>query len=239
MIVIPAIDLRNGKCVRMQQGDPTRETEYDDDPVARAKAFAAAGAKRLHVIDLDGAFGSGENEAAIAKICAAVDIPVETGGGIRSIEVAQKRLDAGAAYVILGTLLVEDERVARNIIGKLGEKVIAGIDARGVNVAVRGWQSSTVVNRDALIKRVVGWGITRVIHTEIGRDGTGSGYDVDALNTVAALEPIKITASGGANTVADIAALKAAVPANVDSCIVGRALYEGTLDLAEAIAAAA
>lgn len=239
MIVIPAIDLRNGKCVRMQQGDPTRETEYDDDPVARAKAFAAAGAKRLHVIDLDGAFGSGENEAAIAKICAAVDIPVETGGGIRSIEVAQKRLDAGAAYVILGTLLVEDERVARNIIGKLGEKVIAGIDARGVNVAVRGWQSSTVVNRDALIKRVVGWGITRVIHTEIGRDGTGSGYDVDALNTVAALEPIKITASGGANTVADIAALKSAVPANVDSCIVGRALYEGTLDLAEAIAAAA
>lgn len=239
MIVIPAIDLRNGKCVRMQQGDPTRETEYDDDPVARAKAFAAAGAKRLHVIDLDGAFGSGENEAAIAKICVAVDIPVETGGGIRSIEVAQKRLDAGAAYVILGTLLVEDERVARNIIGKLGEKVIAGIDARGVNVAVRGWQSSTVVNRDALIKRVVGWGITRVIHTEIGRDGTGSGYDVDALNTVAALEPIKITASGGANTVADIAALKAAVPANVDSCIVGRALYEGTLDLAEAIAAAA
>lgn len=239
MIVIPAIDLRNGKCVRMQQGDPTRETEYDDDPVARAKAFAAAGAQRLHLIDLDGAFGSGENEQAIARICAAVDIPVETGGGIRSIEVAQKRLDAGAAYVILGTLLVEDERVARNIIGKLGDKVIAGIDARGVNVAVRGWQSSTVVNRDALIKRVVGWGITRVIHTEIGRDGTGSGYDVEALKTVAGLEPIKFTASGGANSVGDIAALKAAVPANVDSCIVGRALYEGTLDLSEAIAAAA
>ena len=239
MIVIPAIDLRNGKCVRMQEGDPTRETEYDDDPVARAKAFASAGAQRLHVIDLDGAFGSGENEAAIAQICAAVDIPVETGGGIRSIEVAQKRLDAGAAYVILGTLLVEEERVARNIIGKLGDKVIAGIDARGVNVAVRGWQSSTVVNRDALIKRVTGWGITRVIHTEIGRDGTGRGYDVDALRTVAGLEDIKITASGGANTAADIAALKAAVPPNVDSCIVGRALYEGTLDLAEAIAAAA
>ena len=239
MIVIPAIDLRNGKCVRMQQGDPTRETEYDDDPVARAKAFAAAGAQRLHVIDLDGAFGSGENEAAIAKICAAVEIPVETGGGIRSIEVAQKRLDAGAAYVILGTLLVEDERVARNIIGKLGDKVIAGIDARGVNVAVRGWQSSTVVNRDALIKRVTGWGITRVIHTEIGRDGTGNGYDIEALKTVAGLEDIRITASGGANTAADIAALKDAVPPNVDSCIVGRALYEGTLDLAEAIAAAA
>lgn len=238
MIVIPAIDLRNGKCVRMQQGDPNRETEYDDDPVARAKSFAAAGAQRLHVIDLDGAFGHGENESAIAAICQAVRVPVETGGGIRTMADAERRLGVGAAFVILGTVLVEDERAARNIIGKLGDKVIAGIDARGVNVAVRGWQSATVVNRDALIKRVASWGVTRIIHTEIGRDGTGEGYDIAALNTVAGLGDISVTASGGAHSVEDIRKLKAGVPPNVDSCIVGRALYEGTLDLAEAIKAA-
>ncbi len=239
MIVIPAIDLRSGKCVRMQQGDPDRETQYDDDPVARAKQFESAGAQRLHVIDLDGAFGSGENEKAIADICAAVKIPVETGGGIRNIEIAQSRLDAGAAYVILGTVLVEDERISRNIIGKLGDKVIAGIDARGSMVAIRGWQSATVMNRDALIKRVIMWGVTRVIHTEIGRDGTGSGFDIAALKTVADLGDVKVTASGGAHSARDIAGLKAAVPPNVDSCIVGRALYENTMDLAEAIKAGA
>ena len=239
MIVIPAIDLRAGKCVRMQQGDPNRETEYDDDPVARAQQFAADGAQRLHVIDLDGAFGHGENEKAIADICSAVSIPVQTGGGIRNVEIAQRRLDAGAAYVILGTVLVEDERIARNIIGKLGEKVIAGIDSRGTMVSVRGWQSNTVVNRDALIKRVAMWGITRVIATEIGRDGTGSGFDIEGLKTVASLADIKITAMGGAHTVHDIVALKAAMPPNVDSCIVGSALYKESIDLTEAIKAVA
>jgi phosphoribosylformimino-5-aminoimidazole carboxamide ribotide isomerase len=239
MIVIPAIDLRAGKCVRMQQGDPNRETEYDDDPVARAVQFAQDGAQRLHVIDLDGAFGAGENEKAIADICKAVSIPVQTGGGIRNIEIAQRRLDAGAAYVILGTVLVQDERAARNMIGKLGEKVIAGIDSRGSMVAVRGWQEKTLVNRDALIKRVAMWGVTRVISTEIGRDGTGSGFDIEALKTVASVADIKVTASGGAHTVHDIVALKAAMPQNVDSCIVGSALYKETLDLAEAIKAVA
>lgn len=239
MIVIPAIDLRAGKCVRMQQGDPNRETEYDDDPVARAVQFAQEGAQRLHVIDLDGAFGDGENEKAIADICNAVSIPVQTGGGIRNIEIAQRRLDAGATYVILGTVLVEDERAARNMIGKLGEKIIAGIDSRGSMVAVRGWQEKTVVNRDALIKRVALWGVTRIISTEIGRDGTGSGFDIEALKTVASLADIKVTASGGAHTVHDVVALKAAMPPNVDSCIVGSALYKETLDLAEAIKAVA
>ena len=239
MIVIPAIDLRGGKCVRMQQGDPNRETEYDDDPVARAQAFEAQGAQRLHVIDLDGAFGAGENEKAIADICKAVSIPVQTGGGIRNIEIAKRRLAVGAAYVILGTVLIEDERTARNIIGQLGEKVIAGIDSRGTMVAVHGWQSDTVVNRDALIKRVALWGVTRVIATEIGRDGTGSGFDIEALRTVAALADIKVTASGGAHTVHDVVALKAAMPATVDSCIVGSALYKETMELGEAIKAVA
>jgi phosphoribosylformimino-5-aminoimidazole carboxamide ribotide isomerase len=238
MLVIPAIDLRGGKCVRMQQGDPSRETAYDMDPVERAKSFVAAGAKQLHVIDLDGAFGSGENEDAIARICHAVDVPVQTGGGIRKLAHARARLEAGASYIILGTLLVEDERIARNIIHELGDRVFAGVDARGGVVAVRGWQSGTEVDRDALVQRVAQWGIGRVVFTEIARDGTGRGYDTDALQTVASLADIRVTASGGAQTIDDLRNLRANVPPNVDACIIGRALYEGTLDLREAIAAA-
>ncbi len=237
MIVIPAIDLRAGKCVRMEQGDPNREKTYDIDPVERAKTFVAAGAKQLHVIDLDGAFGSGENKTAISRICKAVDVPVQTGGGIRTLEQAQARLEAGASYVILGTLLIEEERIARNIIGALGDRVFAGIDARGDRVAVKGWQEATVVNRDALIKRVAQWGIGRIIFTEIARDGMGQGYDLEALAIVAGLAEIHVTASGGARTLEDLETLKASVPLNIDACVIGRALYEGTLDLAEAIAA--
>jgi phosphoribosylformimino-5-aminoimidazole carboxamide ribotide isomerase len=237
MLLIPAIDLRAGKCVRMQQGDPEREKAYATDPVEQAKSFVAAGAKQLHVIDIDGAFGSGENEEAIARICRAVDVPVQTGGGIRTLAHAQARLNAGAAYVILGTLLVEDERTARNIIATLGEKVFAGIDARGERVAVRGWQEGTPVDRDALVQRVAQWGAGRIVFTEIGRDGTGQGYDIDALNAVASAAPVKITASGGASTIEHLRTLREEAPANVDACIVGRALYEHTIDLKQAIAA--
>lgn len=237
MLVIPAIDLRGGKCVRMQQGDPGRETTYDTDPVERAKSFVAAGAKQLHVIDLDGAFGSGENAEAIARICRAVEVPVQTGGGIRTLTHAQARLNAGASYVILGTVLVEDERTSRNIIHELGERVFAGIDARGGVVAVRGWQEGTKVDRDALVQRVAQWGVGRVIFTEIARDGTGTGYDIDALRAVASVADVRVTASGGAHSVDDLRALRSQAPANVDACVIGRALYEGTLDLGEAIAA--
>lgn len=238
MLVIPAIDLRGGKCVRMQQGDPTREKAYQTDPVEQAKMFVAAGARQLHVIDLDGAFGAGENHDAIARICKAVDVPVQTGGGIRTLTHAQARLQAGATYVILGTLLVEEERVARNIIHQLGDKVFAGIDARGSAVAVRGWQEGTHVDRDALVQRVIAWGIGRIVFTEIGRDGMGAGFDTAALSSVAQAGEIKVTASGGARTVDDVRNLLKAVPSNVDACIIGRAFYEGTLDLTEAIAAA-
>jgi phosphoribosylformimino-5-aminoimidazole carboxamide ribotide isomerase len=221
----------------MQQGDPEREKADATDPVEQAKSFVAAGAKQLHVIDIDGAFGSGENEEAIARICRAVDVPVQTGGGIRTLAHAQARLNAGAAYVILGTLLVEDERTARNIIATLGEKVFAGIDARGERVAVRGWQEGTPVDRDALVQRVAQWGAGRIVFTEIGRDGTGQGYDIDALNAVASAAPVKITASGGASTIEHLRTLREEAPANVDACIVGRALYEHTIDLKQAIAA--
>lgn len=236
MIVIPAIDLKGGACVRMEAGDPSTAIVYDRDPVERAKRFVEAGAKRLHVIDLDGAFGSGENVRAIERICAEASVPVQTGGGIRSLDMAQARLAIGASEVILGTLLVEEERIARNIIGKLGARVIAGIDARGDEVATHGWIERTPMARDALVRRVVQWGVQRVIFTEIRRDGMGLGYDLDALRAVAAAAPVKISASGGARSLDDLRELAQAGIEAVDSCIVGSALYKGTIDLSEAIA---
>jgi phosphoribosylformimino-5-aminoimidazole carboxamide ribotide isomerase len=239
VLVIPAIDLRGGKCVRMRQGDPSTTASYDDDPVERAKAFVADGAQRLHVIDLDAAFGSGENLAAVQAICAAVDVPVQTGGGLRNLKHAEAAFAVGVSEIIIGTLLVEDERLARHIVGRFPGKVIAGIDARGAQVATHGWQERTPVDRDALVRRVAQWGIGRVIFTEIRRDGIGEGYDIDALNAVAAAADVAVTASGGARNVEDLQTLKRSVPARIDSCIVGSALYTGTIELKDAIAAVA
>jgi phosphoribosylformimino-5-aminoimidazole carboxamide ribotide isomerase len=235
LLLLPAIDLRAGKCVRLERGDPDRETQYDDDPVARARAFVAAGARALHVVDLDGAFGSGENAVALRAICAAVDVPVQTGGGVRTLADVQARVDAGASAVVLGTILIEDPAAAQAIVAAFGARIVAGIDARGDRVATRGWQKDAGVLRDDLVRDVAGWGVGRIVYTEIARDGMGSGYDVAALAHVAALTPVRITASGGAKTLADLIALREGTPPNVDAAIVGRALYEGTLDLAQAL----
>ncbi len=235
MTVVPAIDLRGGRCVRLLYGDPARETRYDGDPVERARAFAAAGAQRLHVVDLDGAFGTGENLAALRAICRGVDVPVQTGGGIRSAADARARFAAGAAFVVLGTMLVEAPDEARALVAELGERAIAGVDARGSAVAIRGWQRAAPLERDTFVRELAAWGFERVIYTEIGRDGAGTGYDLAALAHVARLAPLRITASGGAKTLADLEALARGTPPAVDAAIVGRALYEGTLDLAAAL----
>ena len=238
MTIVPALDLRGGRCVRLMYGDPSRETRYDGDPVERARAFVAAGATRLHVVDLDGAFGTGENLAALRAICAACGMPVQTGGGIRSGGDVQLRFDAGASFVVLGTMLAEAPELARECIASYGPRVIGGVDARGDAVAIRGWQREVPLGRDAFVRELVGWGVERIVFTEIGRDGAGTGYDIAALAAVAAVAPrLRITASGGAKTLDDLRALAAGTPENVDSAIVGRALYEGTLDLADTVAA--
>ncbi|MEA2665793.1 MAG: phosphoribosylformimino-5-aminoimidazole carboxamide ribotide isomerase [Candidatus Eremiobacteraeota bacterium] len=236
LTLYPAIDLREGHAVRLERGDPARETRYDADPVARARAFVAAGARALHVVDLDGAFGTGENQTALRAICAAVDVPVLTGGGIRSRADGRARLEAGAAAAVIGTLLVEHPDDARALAAEYGERIVAGIDARGDAVATRGWLAESGMSRDALVRAVAGWGVGRVVFTEIARDGMGAGYDVAALAHVASLADIRVTASGGARTLDDLLALRDGTPANVDAAIVGRALYEGTLDLSEALA---
>ncbi len=235
MTIVPAIDLRGGRAVRLLQGDPLRETRYDGDPVERARAFVTAGATRLHVVDLDGAFGTGENASALRAICAAAGVPVQTGGGIRSIADARARLEAGAAFVVLGTMLIDAPQEARRLVATFGDRVIAGVDARGAEVAMRGWQQVAPLDRDAFVRELAGWGFARIIFTEIARDGAGTGYDVAALAHVAALAPLRVTASGGARTLGDLRDLVAGTPENVDAAIVGRALYEGTLDLATAL----
>jgi phosphoribosylformimino-5-aminoimidazole carboxamide ribotide isomerase len=239
MLIVPSIDLRGGRCVRLLYGDPQQETRYDGDPVERAREFVRAGARRIHVVDLDGALGTGENLAAFRAICASAPVPVQTGGGIRTFDDAHARFDAGASFVVLGTLLAEQEHVARAIVDVYGDRIIAGIDARGDEVMVRGWQAPAAIPRDAFVRRVHALGIPRIIFTEIARDGAGTGYDIAALAHVAGLVPIRVTASGGAKTIEDLQALLNGTPANVDSAIIGRALYEGTIDLAEAIAAVA
>jgi phosphoribosylformimino-5-aminoimidazole carboxamide ribotide isomerase len=239
LTLYPAIDLRGGYAVRLERGDPARETRYDADPVARARAFVADGARALHVVDLDGAFGTGENRAALRAICAAAGVPVQTGGGIRSADDVAARFDAGAHAVVIGTLLVEQPGDARAIVERWGDRIVAGIDARGERVATRGWLAETAISRDELVRTVHRWGVARIVYTEIARDGTGAGYDVGALAHVASLAPVRVTASGGARTLDDLVALCNGTPANVDAAIVGRALYEGTLDLREALAALA
>ena len=239
MLIVPAIDLRGGRCVRLVHGDPALETRYDGDPVERAREFVRAGARRIHVVDLDGALGTGENLAAFGAICASAGVPVQAGGGIRTFEDAYARFDAGASFVVLGTLLAEQTHVARAIVDVYGDRVIAGIDARGDEVMIRGWQSPAPISRDAFVREVHAMGIPRIVYTEIARDGAGTGYDIAALAHVASLAPLRVTASGGAKTLDDLRSLVAGTPSNVDSAIVGRALYEGTIDLAEAIAAVA
>jgi len=228
-----------GRCVRLERGDPEKERAYDDDAVARAKAFVADGATELHVVDLDGAFGTGENRAALRAICAAASVPVQTGGGIRTADDVRTRLDAGAARVVVGTLLVESPDAARALADEFGARIVAGIDARGDRVATRGWLADGDMSRDDLVRTVHAWGIERIVYTEIARDGMGTGYDLAALAHVASLAPVHVTASGGAKTLDDLLALRDGTPPNVDAAIVGRALYEGTLSLRSALNAMA
>jgi phosphoribosylformimino-5-aminoimidazole carboxamide ribotide isomerase len=170
-------------------------------------------------------------------IWSAVGVPVQTGGGIRSPDDVRLRFAAGAAAVVIGTMLVETPDIARAIVTEFGTAIVAGIDARGERVATRGWLADTPVSRDDLVRRVVGWGIERIVYTEIARDGMGSGYDIAALAHVAGLSRAHITASGGAHAIADLLALRDGTPPNVDAAIVGRALYERSIALPQALAA--
>ncbi|HEY8418403.1 MAG TPA: imidazole glycerol phosphate synthase subunit HisF [Limnochordales bacterium] len=236
MLIIPAIDLRGGRCVRLVQGDPSRETVYADDPVAVARRFAAAGARRLHVVDLDGAFeGLPRNLSVALDIARAVDIPVQLGGGIRTMAAIEAVLSAGVAYVILGTAAIEQPELVEEACRRFPGRVLVGIDARDGRVAVRGWAEGTGRDAVELAREMGRRGVRQIIFTDIARDGTLQGPNLDALQRVAAAGP-QVIASGGVSSLADLEALAALEERGVVGVIIGKALYTGAIDLAQALA---
>ena len=237
MLVIPAIDLKNGSCVRLVQGRETDVTVYDANPVEVAKQFARAGAQMIHVVDLDGAFKGGEsaNRAVLKRILTAVDVPVEFGGGIRTADDVQQLCDAGVARVILGTVAVESPDLLGELINSYGEKICVGIDARNGQVKIHGWETETRIEAANLAKSVVGCGVRRIIYTDISRDGMLTGPNVEQTVAVARAASVHVTASGGVSSLADIKRLRDAGEPLLDSVIVGKALYEQKFKLEDAI----
>lgn len=233
MIIFPAIDLRGGKCVRLIQGDFDKETVYSNDPQATALKWQSLGAKFLHVVDLDGArAGSPQNLDAIKSILDAVKIPIEVGGGIRTIDDMEKLLSLGVRRVILGSVAVENISLVEEAVKKFGDKIVVGIDARNGFVAVHGWEKSSAVKVGELAKKIVAAGVETIIYTDISKDGMLSGVNAEIFTELAEESGAQIVASGGVKSIEDIRALKAAKVAGV---IVGKAIYTGSLDLKSAI----
>lgn len=233
MIIFPAIDLRGGKCVRLIQGDFDKETVYSDDPRATALKWQSMGAKFLHVVDLDGArAGEPQNITTIKNILDAVKIPIEVGGGIRTLDDVEKLLALGVRRVILGSVAVENISLVEDAAKKFGDKIVVGIDARGGFVATHGWEKSSAVKAEELAKKIVAAGVKTIIYTDIAKDGMLSGVNAENFAELAKNSGAEIIASGGVKSLEDIRALKAAKIAGV---IVGKAIYTGTLDLKVAI----
>jgi phosphoribosylformimino-5-aminoimidazole carboxamide ribotide isomerase len=237
MIVIPAIDLKNGLCVRLLQGRKSEVTVYNDDPVRIASEFAAAGAEMIHVVDLDGAFNETEspNRTVVQRIVEAVDIPIEFGGGIRSRDDVQQLCDAGVARVVLGTVAAEAPHALKQFVDEFSSKICVGIDARDGRVMTRGWENPTPLMAIDLARSVAECGVERIIYTDIARDGTLVGPNIQQTLAVAEAANVRVTASGGVSSLDDIKSLRDAGDSRVDSVIVGKALYEGKFKLAEAI----
>ena len=234
--IIPAIDLMGGQAVRLQKGDFASGGRVADDPVAVARAFADGGAPRLHVVDLDGArTGTGGNEGIIAAIIAAVGIPVQVGGGIRTLERANEILALGADRIIVGTVAALDPDSIGAILAAWGERVIVGADTSGGMVATHGWQETTGETAADFARRLVGQGARRFLFTDIARDGMLAGVNVEATAAFARAAGVPVIASGGVGGPDDISALREVQPDGVEGVIIGKALYAGRLSLADAL----
>ena len=242
MLIIPAIDLKDGRCVRLKQGDMSTATVFSEDPVAMAKHWAAQGARRLHIVDLNGAVaGRPKNEKVIREMIAAVgeQVPIQVGGGIRDLDTIESYLDAGVTYIVIGTAAVKNPGFLSDACYAFPGHIIAGLDAKDGKVAVEGWSKLTGHDVVDLAKKYEEYGIEALIYTDIGRDGMMSGVNIDATFRLAQATKTPIIASGGLNSVEDVQAVCAKlVPEGVIGAIAGRALYEGKLELKSAQAAA-
>ncbi|MDV3351062.1 1-(5-phosphoribosyl)-5-[(5-phosphoribosylamino)methylideneamino]imidazole-4-carboxamide isomerase [Leptolyngbyaceae cyanobacterium CCMR0082] len=238
MDVIPAIDLLGGRCVRLFQGDYDQSQVFGDDPVAVARRWAEQGASRIHLVDLDGAkAGKPENWQAITEIVQAVDVPVQVGGGLRDRNRVAELFELGVQYAILGTVAVENPDVVGELSAEFPGRIFVGIDARDGKVATRGWLETSSVMADDLARRMGDLGAAAIIYTDIKRDGTLKGPNLDALRDLAGKIDTPIIASGGVSSTSDLLSLLGVAPLGVSGVIVGKALYTGNVDLSEAIKA--
>ncbi|PIV84554.1 MAG: 1-(5-phosphoribosyl)-5-[(5-phosphoribosylamino)methylideneamino]imidazole-4-carboxamide isomerase [Nitrospirae bacterium CG17_big_fil_post_rev_8_21_14_2_50_50_9] len=237
MIVIPAIDLKNGKCVRLVQGNMDQETVYSDNPLQMARRWEKLGAELLHLVDLDGAVeGTPKNLDLIQEMVKGLFMPVEVGGGIRSLETIDSYIRAGAMRVVIGTRAVEDPDFLTEACRRFPGKILAGIDARNGYVAVHGWTKVTERPATDLAREIQGQGVSAVIFTDIHRDGMQTGPNIESTRTLAESISIPVIASGGISSLEDVRALMRIEPCGVIGAITGRALYTGALDLREAMA---
>lgn len=236
MILYPAIDLKDGACVRLLRGDMTKATVFADDPAAQARSFAEAGCQWLHLVDLNGAFaGRPVNADAVEAILAAVDIPCQLGGGIRDLATIEAWIDRGVARVILGTIAVEAPDLVRSAAAAFPGRIAVGLDARDGRVATRGWAEDTDITVTDLARRFEDAGIAALIYTDISRDGAMQGPNIAATAALARTVALPVIASGGVSSLADLVALRKA--GGIAGAISGRALYDGALDLRAALAA--
>lgn len=236
MLIIPAIDLREGQCVRLIQGDPRQTTVYSDDPVEMAKQWEDMGAPMLHLVDLDGAFvGAPQNLEVVHQIAEAVKVPLQLGGGIRSMEMVQQVMDAGVERVILGTAAIAEPDLVKEACREHGEQIAVGIDSKDGSVAVEGWEATVEKTFLELGQEVKEWGVTRIIFTDTRRDGTMKGPNIESTRLVAERIGLKVIAAGGVSDMDDLFALKELEAVGLEGVIVGKALYMGTVDLREAI----
>ena len=240
MLLIPAIDLKNGQCVRLRQGKMDDATVFSDDPAAVARRWADEGAQRLHVVDLDGAIkGQPVNLKVVEKIIGAVKIPVQVGGGIRDEETVQRLLNAGAQFVIIGTKAINAPHFLHDLCIEYPRHVIVSIDAKDGRVALNGWNKLTAHDAVECAIHCERDGAEAIIYTDIARDGMMAGFNAEATRQLAKSVKTPVFASGGISSVKDLAALKDIESDGVAGCIVGRALYEGTLKLKDALKALA
>lgn len=236
MIIYPAIDLKNGQCVRLHKGDMAAATIYNDDPGAQAHEWAKAGFSWLHVVDLNGAVdGKPVNVEAVRAILGAADLPVQLGGGIRSLKQIEDWLGEGVSRVILGTVAVKNPDLVREACRLFPDQIVVGIDARGSRVAVEGWVEDSDMEVTDLAALFEDAGVAAIIYTDINRDGTGQGLNMESTIALAQSTSIPIIASGGVASLADVRAVKAAAAQGVTGVIIGTALYDGAINPAQAL----
>jgi phosphoribosylformimino-5-aminoimidazole carboxamide ribotide isomerase len=235
--VIPAIDLRDGRCVRLTQGRKDDATVYDGDPIEIALSYQAGGARMIHIVDLDGAFSdpNSRNRQILRKIISRIEIPVQFGGGLRSFEEVGQVIKLGVNRVVLGTLAVESPDVVAELVEVFGSQVCVGIDARDNQVLTRGWEKQEIITAVELAQRVARLGVERIVYTDVARDGMLTGVNLEQTCAISRESGLRVTLSGGVSCLDDISRLRRASEDGVDSVIVGKALYEGRFSLQEAI----